>query len=75
MPTNGTLAVHCHNTWGQRTMQLLQCSTLLTRGSGQCNSYVHCLTARGQWTLEFLQCTPLLSGGSGPCNSCNARAH
>ena len=72
-------------------MELLQCTTPLPGGSGQCNfcnalphcpgalgsatPAMQCLTAWGQWTVQLLQCTASLLGGSGLCNSCNALPH
>ena len=40
---SATPAVHCLTAWGQRTVQLLQCTAPLPGGSGQCNSPIHAL--------------------------------
>ena len=68
--------MHCLTAWGQRAVQLLQCTASLPWGSRQCNSCnalphclgavgsatpaMHCLTAWGQWTVQLLQCTASL---------------
>ena len=83
--------MHCLTAWGQWTVQLLQCTSPLPGGSGQCNfcntlphclgavgsatPAMQCLTALGQWASELLQRTASLPGSSGQCNSCNALPH
>ena len=63
--------MHCHTAWGQWAVELPQCTAILSRGSGQCNS----CSALPHWAVELLQCTATLPGGSGQCNSCNALPH
>ena len=69
--------MHCHTTWGQWAVELLQCTTTLPGGGGQCNSCnalphylgavgsgnsaVPCLTAWGQWAVQLPQCTHYLT--------------
>ena len=81
----------CPAAWGQRAVQLLQCTASLPWGSGQwtsCNALphcpgavgsetlaMHCLTAWGRRTVQPLQCTASLPWVSGQCNSCNTLPH
>ena len=80
-PKERTSAMHCHAAWGQRAVQLLQCTASLLGGSGQCNSCntpPHCMGAMGtatpamhrlaacrQWAVELLQCEGPPAGGTG----------
>ena len=57
---SATPAMHCLTAWGQRAVQLLQCTASLPRGSGQCNS---------------CNALPHCPRGSGQCNSCNVLPH
>ena len=83
--------MHCLTAWRQWTVQLLQCTASLPRGSGQCNfrnTLPHCLgavdsatskmhypTALEQWAVQLLQCTTPLPGGSGQWYSCDTLGH
>ena len=72
---SGTPAIQCPTAWGQRAVQLLQCTASLHGGSGRCsycNALPHCL---GQWTVQLLQCTATPPRGSGQWNSCNTLPH
>ena len=71
--------MHCLTAWGQRAVELLQCTASLPGGSGQCNPCnappnclgaagsgtpaMHCPTAWGQRAAELLQCTASLPWG------------
>ena len=57
---SATPTLHGLTPWGQRTVQLLQCTASLPWG---------------QWAVELLQCTASLPSGSRQCNSCKARPH
>ena len=62
--------MHCLTAWGQRAVELLQCTASLPGGSGQCNSCnapPRCLGAVGSGTLA-MHCPT--AWGSGQCNSC-----
>ena len=57
---SGTPLMHCHTTWGQRAVEIVQCTATLHVGSGQpnsCSSVPHCLRAH---------CLRIV--GSGSCN-------
>ena len=67
---SGSLAMHCHATWGQWAVELLSCTATMLMGSGlwnSCNALpdclramgsataaMHCLIARGQWAVQPL---------------------
>ena len=67
---------HCQTTWSQWALELMQCTSTLPGGSGECNSCnvrphglwvvgsgaraMHCKTAQGQSAVELLHCTALV---------------
>ena len=66
---SGTPAMHCLTAWGQRAVELLQCTAPLPGGSGQCNScntVPHCLGAVGSRTPAMHCLTAPGAVGSGP---------
>ena len=61
--------MHCLTAWGQRAVELLQCTAPLPGGSGQCNScntVPHCLGAVGSRTPAMHCLTAPGAVGSGP---------
>ena len=69
--------MHCHTTWGQWALQLLQCSASLLGGSGQCNccdALPHCLGPVGSATptvatASSAKITVAPAGGPAHCGS------
>ena len=59
--------------WGQRAVQLLQCTTALPRGSGQwnpCNALPHCLGVVGSATRAMHCLTAGAAGSGSPAMHC-----
>ena len=68
---SATLATDYLTAWGQWALQLVQCTSTLSGGSGHGTNVMQWFTSSGQWVLQFLQCTATLPGGSGQRKSCN----
>ena len=69
---SGTPATHCLTAWGQLTVQLVQYTASLPRGSRQwntCNALPHCPGGSGQWNGS--NTLPQCLGGTGQRDSCN----
>ena len=66
---SATRAMQCYAAWGQRAVELLQCTTSLLGGSGQCNScnaLPHYVGAVGSGTLAMRGPTSWGDRGSYP---------
>ena len=72
---DATLAIHCLMAWGRWVVQLVQCTTSLPCGSGQCNScsaLPHCPRAVGSGNPAMRYLT---AWGIGQWNSSNTLPH
>ena len=79
--TTGTLAMHCHTTWGAVGSAIPASTAPSPMGGGKwdsCNALprclgavgngtpaTHCLIAWGRWAMELVQCAGPLARGTG----------